>query len=152
MKLSEALMNRADYQKRLGLLKQRILNNAKVQEGDEPAEAIPTLLAQVDQLAGEYQRLLQQINKTNIQTEFAPGMTLTDVLAARDVLALRRNLYQELANTATLRQERYTRNEVRFTTSVNVGEIQTQADRLAKEYRELDIKIQEVNWHTELIE
>lgn len=79
MKLSEALMNRADYQKRLGLLKQRILNNAKVQEGDEPAEAIPTILAQVDQLAGEYQRLLQQINKTNIQTEFAPGMTLTDV-------------------------------------------------------------------------
>lgn len=47
MKLSEALMNRADYQKWLGLLKQRILNNAKVQEGDEPAEAIPTLLALV---------------------------------------------------------------------------------------------------------
>lgn len=47
MKLSEALMIRADYQKRLGQLKQRILNNAKVQEGDELAEAIPTLLAQV---------------------------------------------------------------------------------------------------------
>lgn len=47
MKLSEALMIRADYQKRLGQLKQRILNNAKVQEGDEPAEAIPALLALV---------------------------------------------------------------------------------------------------------
>lgn len=47
MKLSEALMNRADYQKRLGQLKQRILNNAKVQEGDQPAGAIPTLLALV---------------------------------------------------------------------------------------------------------
>lgn len=47
MKLSEALMNRADYQKRLGQLKQPVLSNAKVQEGDEPAEAIPTLLALV---------------------------------------------------------------------------------------------------------
>lgn len=40
----------------------------------------------------------------------------------------------------------------RFTTTANVGEIQTQADQLAKEYRELDIKIQEVNWRTALIE
>lgn len=55
MKLSEALMNRADYQKWLGQLKQRVLSNAKVQEGDEPAEAVASLLAQVDQLAGEYQ-------------------------------------------------------------------------------------------------
>lgn len=53
MKLSEALMNRADYQKRLGQLKQRILNNAKVQEGDEPAETVASLLEQVDQLASK---------------------------------------------------------------------------------------------------
>lgn len=79
MKLSEALMIRADYQKQLGQLKQRVLNNAKVQEGDEPAGRVALLLAQMDQPAGEYQRLLQQINTTNIQTEFAPGMTLTDV-------------------------------------------------------------------------
>lgn len=34
MKLSEALIIRADDQKRLGQLKQRVLNNAKVQEED----------------------------------------------------------------------------------------------------------------------
>lgn len=152
MKLSEALLNRADYQKRIGLLKQRILNNAKVQEGDEPAEAVPPLLEQMDQLADELRTLMQRINKTNLHTEFAPGMTLTDALAARDVLALRRNIYQELVNVTTIRQDRYSRQEIRYQTTVNVGEIQRQSDRLAKEYRELDLKIQEVNWRTELLD
>jgi len=152
MKLSEALLNRADYQKRIGLLKQRILSNAKVQEGDEPAEAVPPLLEQMDQLADELRTLMQRINKTNLHTEFAPGMTLTDALAARDVLALRRNIYQELVNVTTIRQDRYSRQEIRYQTTVNVGEIQRQTDRLAKEYRELDLKIQEVNWRTELLD
>jgi hypothetical protein len=38
MKLAEALILRADLQKRIEQLKQRILNNVMVQEGDEPAE------------------------------------------------------------------------------------------------------------------
>lgn len=152
MKLSEALLIRADYQKRLGLLKQRILNNARVQEGDEPSEAVLPLLEQVNQLADDLRTLLQQINKTNLHTEFAPGMTLTDALAARDTLALRRNIYQELANVTTVRHDRYSRQEIRYQVTVNVGEIQRQTDLLAKEYRELDLKIQEANWRTELLE
>ena len=39
MKLAEALILRADCQKRIAQLKSRLLTNAKVQEGDKPAEA-----------------------------------------------------------------------------------------------------------------
>jgi len=35
---------------------------------------------------------------------------------------------------------------------VNVGRTQKQADALAKQYRELDAKIQEFNWKTDLAE
>ena len=152
MKLSEALILRADYQKRLGQFKERIVNNVKVQEGDTPAESVSSLLEQAEQLASDYKTLIQQINKTNLYTEFAAGMTLTDALAERDVLALRRNLYQELVNTASVRQERYTRSEVKFEVTVNIGDMQRQVDQLAKAYRELDMKIQEANWRTELME
>ena len=38
MKLAEALILRADCQKRIAQLKSRLLVNAKVQEGDAPAE------------------------------------------------------------------------------------------------------------------
>lgn len=47
MKLAEALMLRADYQRRIGHLKQRLLRNAKVQEGDEPGEIPAVLLEEI---------------------------------------------------------------------------------------------------------
>lgn len=38
MNLAEALILRADCQKRIAQLKARLLTNAKIQEGDAPAE------------------------------------------------------------------------------------------------------------------
>ena len=45
MKLAEALILRADSQKRFEQLKQRVVRSAKVQEGDEPPENPRDLLA-----------------------------------------------------------------------------------------------------------
>jgi hypothetical protein len=42
------------------------------------------------------------------------------------------------------------RSEVKFKSAVKVGEVQKQADRLAQEHRELDARIQALNWHVEL--
>jgi hypothetical protein len=39
MKVAEALALRADLQRRLEQLKQRLVKNARVQEGDQPEEA-----------------------------------------------------------------------------------------------------------------
>ena len=150
MKLSEALILRADYQKRLEQLKLRLVNNAKIQDGDEVAEAPDLLLDQVEVLLNNLKQLIQRINKTNLQTEFAPGLSLTDALAERDVLMLKRNIYQELLNETVVRQDRFTRSEVKFRITINIAQTQKQADELAQSYRELDTKIQEVNWRTEL--
>ena len=43
-----------------------------------------------------------------------------------------------------------TRPEVRFVGAVNVAHIQEVADQIAKAHRELDTRIQEMNWQTEL--
>jgi hypothetical protein len=78
--------------------------------------------------------------------------TLSDAIAERDVLRLRQALFRELASAATVTQSRTTRSEVRFVSSVNVSEMQQRADDLAREHRELDARIQEANWRTDLIE
>ena len=62
MKLAEALVIRADTQKRLERVKARLLRNAKVQEGDPPAEDPLTLLAEADARAAAWARLVRQIN------------------------------------------------------------------------------------------
>ena len=49
MKLAEALILRADTQKRIAQLKERLLLNAKVQAGDQPAEKPESLLAELEE-------------------------------------------------------------------------------------------------------
>ncbi|MEA2204620.1 MAG: hypothetical protein QOE77_1396 [Blastocatellia bacterium] len=151
MKLAEALILRADCQKRFAQLKSRLLTNAKIQEGDKPAEKPQDLLRELEGVAGELADLIKRINRTNSATIVANNKTLSDVLAERDVLALRRGVYNDLALNASISHGRLTRSEIKYLATINVAETQKRADDLAKEYRELDARIQELNWQTELI-
>jgi hypothetical protein len=152
MKLAEALILRADAQKRIEQLKQRMILNAKVQEGDTPAEDPQALLAQFEQTVSEQTRLIQQINRTNVVVRLANGQTIADALAVRDSLKVRQAALRDLAHAATISGARYTKSEVRFYSTIPVADLQAQADRLAREYRELDAQIQAQNWQADLIE
>ncbi len=151
MKLAEALILRADCQKRIAQLRQRLLRSAKVQQGEQPPEDPQQLLAELDAATAELSRLIQQINQTNAQTEFQDG-TLSDALAQRDTLLLKRSAYDGLIQAASIRQERYSRSEVRFISTVDIAALQRQVDGFSRDYRELDSQIQALNWQTELME
>ncbi|MFL7837872.1 MAG: DIP1984 family protein [Candidatus Promineifilaceae bacterium] len=152
MKLAEALIQRADYQRRVEQLKQRIINNAKVQEGDEPAEDPNVLLAEMERITAQLVELVQRINRTNSATVLGPDdMTIADAIAERDNLRLRQGVYKSAAEAAVIRQDRYSKSEVRFQSTVNVADMQQQADDLAQAIRELDTRIQEANWKIDLL-
>ncbi len=152
MKLAEALIVRADYQRRLEQLKQRLLRNAKVQEGEQPAENPAPLLDEVERISGELTHFIQRINMTNASTPLGDGLTIAGAIAIRDVLRIRHAIYRDLAQAATVTQDRYTKSEVKFKSTILVSDIQKRADELAKEHRELDAKIQAANWQTDLLE
>lgn len=152
MKLAEALILRADAQKRIEQLKQRLLNNARVQEGDKPGEDPNELINELERLTTELTSLIQNINRTNVNTLLEEDMTVADALALRDILNLKHRIYRDLANAATISQGRFTRSEIKFLSTVNVAKIQKTADRLAKEHRELDAAIQAINWNVDLME
>ncbi|HEX6280070.1 MAG TPA: DIP1984 family protein [Pyrinomonadaceae bacterium] len=152
MKLAEALILRADTKKRFDSIKQRLIGNAKIQEGDKPAEKPEVLIKELEATAGEFERLVKAINKTNSLTEFAKGKTLTDALAERDTLALRGNAMRALATEVTEKDVRWGRQEIKFVRTVDGAKIQKRADDLAKQYREHDTRIQEMNWKTDLVE
>lgn len=151
MKLAEALTERADQNRRLRELRERVTRNAKHQEGEEPAEDPVELLGEFGRVASSFERLIVRINATNNQTTLSSGLPMVEALARRDVLKLRHALYKALAEEATPKQDRYSKSEIRFVSSVSVKETQEQADLLAKAYRELDALIQQANWNTELV-
>ncbi len=151
MKLAEALIWRADAKKRLEQLKARLLRNAKVQEGDAPAEDPARLLEEYTRLVDEFRLMVQRINRTNSMAALREGLTLSDALAVRDALAMRVDVLRSLAQAAVVTQDRFTKSEVKFRSTVNVAELQQQIDRLAIEHRTLDAEIQALNWQVELL-
>ena len=151
MKLAEALILRADCQKRIEQLRQRLLRSAKVQEGEQPPEDPQALIAELEATVNELTDLIKKINKTNSLTTLEDNMSITDALAQRDTLSLKRSVYDSLVNAAAVTSNLYSRSEIKSFSTVNITELQSQINRLSREYRELDTKIQEANWTTELI-
>ena len=151
MKLAEALAERSDCQVRLEELKKRLVRNARVQEGETPAENSADLLAEMDRLFRRLEELISAINRTNAGTAFDEKRTMSDAIAAREVAGKRRDLLVGVAEAASTRQDRYSKSEVKFVATIAVGQLQKEIDQLAKQYRELDTRLQELNWRTELV-
>jgi len=151
MKLAEALAERSDCQVRIEELKKRMIRSARVQEGEPPAEDTDELLAEADRLFARLEELVSSINRTNSQTAFDGERTISDAIAARDLAAKKRDLLAGLAEAASTRQDRYSKSEVRFVATVSVANLQKRVDAMSKLYRELDTKLQELNWRTEIV-
>jgi hypothetical protein len=152
MKLAEALVMRADVQKRLEQMRERLRMSALVQEGDQPPEDPQALLAELERMLADLTRLIARINRTNLATQLPDGMSLTDALARRDTLALHHSVLKAVADAASARIDRYTRSEIRRVATVDVAALRRQLDEVAHQRRALDTTIQAANWTTDLVE
>jgi len=150
MKLATAISERADLQKKLAELGGRLNQNAKVQEGEEPAEAPEDLLAELDRVVRRMEELIARINLTNSST-IREGRSITELLAHRDCLKSRIQIMRDFLDNASSKVRRMTHSEIKIKSTVPVSEIQKTVDKLSKELRECDELIQELNWTTELL-
>ncbi|MFC6022486.1 DIP1984 family protein [Plantactinospora solaniradicis] len=154
MKLAEALADRAAASRRVEQLRTRIVSNARYQEGESPAEDPAQLLAEVGEALDELESLIRRINLTNAAVAVGDG-TLTDALARRDVLRMRHAVVTAAADAAAGRDQRgvgrQLRSELKMLAALPVAELRGQADVLAREIRELDVRIQRTNWEADLL-
>lgn len=152
MKLAEALILRSDYQKRVEQLKNRLFQNVRVQEGDQPNEEPNILIEELTEILVKLKKLIQDINRTNLLTEFDKIQSLADALTTRDLIGQERKIYSELIEQATERHDRYSRTEIKYVTIIHVKDTQKRVDELSQKYRLIDMIIQELNWKTEFVE
>ena len=150
MKLAEALIIRADLQKRIEQLKARLKDSAKVQEGDSPAEDVTELYKELDSNLAQLEELIYRINVTNMQT-MHEGETLTHMMATKDVLITRLSVMRELLAHVTGSETRYGRNEIKYVRTIDVAELRRTTDQFSKQLRELDTRIQGLNWTVDLL-
>jgi hypothetical protein len=146
MKLAEALILRADYQKRMEQLRNRLSVAAKVQEGETPPHDPAAMMREYEQVSHDLAELVRKVNAANANEKFDGQRSLADALAERDELARHQAMLRGVINSASESQPRYSKSEIRMVATVDIGKLQKQADELAKQHRELDTKIQEKNW------
>lgn len=156
MKLAEALALRADATRRVEQLRTRIVANARFQEGEEPAEDAQALLAEAGMVLDELEDLIRRINRTNAATRIGPEGTITDALARRDVLRTRHSVVTAAADAAVGKSHggmgRQLRSELKMLSALPVAQLRAQADDLARQIREVDVRIQQSNWEFDLMD
>ena len=122
---------------------------------EEPAEDAAALIEEADAALTRLQSLIRRINVTNSRLDLGADGTMTDALAARDVLRLRHTVLTEAAAAASGASEQYLRqmrSELRQVSALPVAALRSRADAVAQELRELDNRIQQANWSHDLEE
>ena len=150
MKLAELLIERAECQRRIAQISSRLNDYATVQEGDEPPVKPEVMLNTLDELHAELEEFIRKINHANAATTFDDGLSLADAIVKRDILKSRRNIYDNLSKAAQNKDDRYSRKEIRYVTTINVEKAIRVTDDLSKAIRIIDSKIQAKNWEVEV--
>ena len=150
MKLADALQERADLNRKLDELRDRLSNNVIVQEGETPPEDPNELLIQFDAAAARLEELMARINLTNAATADG-GETVTALIARKDALNQQVRTYRSVVNWASQTGHRARGTEIKVISAVDVRALQKKTDALAQELRRIDNRIQELNWKTELL-
>ena len=152
MKLAEALIKRSDLKNKAEEIKKRLSQNIKVQEGEEPIEEAKTLFYQYNTLMDELETIAQRINKTNALTKFE-DITIIDAITKRDCFKVKIATYRDMIEKASkLRDSSFGREEAtKYVRCVDINELQKQTDDMSRQFRQLDTKIQGLNWMTDLL-
>lgn len=150
MKVAEALIARADLQKRISQLRARLNQNALVQEGEKTPEEPMALLAELNQLIAQLQQLMTRINLSNAQV-MDEGESMTALLAQRDCLRIQVQMMRDFLNAASDTALRATRNEIIVKSAVPVTKMRKEQDTLSEQLRKLDMRIQRINWVADLV-
>jgi hypothetical protein len=152
MKLAEALILRADLQKKLASLQERVTQYATVQQGERPAEKPDDLMKQASGVIRQLEDLVFRINRANLEAKLPDGRSLTETLARRDALIQQHPLITAAIASTRKQPDRYGLKEIKWVAVVSVPKLQKQADDLAKQLRDLNVAIQQANWKAVLPE
>lgn len=149
MQLAEALIRRKELQTKISRIRERLLNNALIQEGTTPTEDPVELLKQLDDSCSQLSVLIAKINKTNMETVI-DGTPLSELIVKRDMLIKRASIMREFLNRASDKVDRYSQKEILIKSTVDVVFYQKVVDQISHDARLLDAKIQYTNWNIEI--
>ena len=148
MKLAEALLLRAALMKKIEHLQNRITPVLIVSDDKLPQEDPDKLMAQLRKAIQDLETLIIRINKTNNETYIEGEGFLMEALAKRDSLKILSEKLRYIRYAAQINNS----GDKNLKTTIDIKNLQIEMDQTGRAFREIDSKIQEINWLTELID
>ncbi len=146
MKLAEGLLLRADLMKKIEHLQNRIRPVLIVSDEKLPQEDPVELLAKLRKAIQDLESIIVRINKTNNDTLVEGEGSLMKALAKRDSLKMLSEKLRNIRYAAQINNS----GETNLKTTIDIKKLQIEMDQTGRVFREIDSKIQEINWLTEL--
>lgn len=108
------------------------------------------LLNDLEEAFNKREDLIFRINKTNHETLFDDEISLANAIVKRNSLIKLASYYKSYLDAANSRTDRYSSSEIRQLLALDYDECMNRLNSTSEKARLMDIKIQEINWLTEL--
>ncbi|MEZ4988648.1 MAG: DIP1984 family protein [Saprospiraceae bacterium] len=132
--------------KKIEHLQNRIRPVLIVSDNKVPQEDPDKLLAQLRKTVQDLEAIIVRINKTNNETFVEGEGLLMEALAKRDSLKMLSEKLRIIRQAAQVNNTTYGNQKA----TVDIKDLQIEIDQTGRAFREIDSKIQEINWLTEL--
>lgn len=151
MKLAEALVLRADLQKKLENLKRRLANSVRKLDDIQVIEDPEVLKLEAEETITALYSLIDRIYRTNQSVILPSGQSMVTVLAKRDELVERRKLLDYIINKSLPDSGLYFNERGKWQPAIDISAYQKQMDDIAMQIRRLNLDIQQTNWQVNLV-
>ena len=152
MLLAEALLRKAVLKKELEALEQRMSESARIPHDEEPVDDYLILLGIYNEKEYELREMSLKILSTNSKTVFTEGETISQAIIRRDSLKRVVSMYNKLLSAATGGgRGLFSSRDIKYKRIVNMDKVRSDMNIAAMQYRDLDVKLQQLNWNTELL-
>ncbi|MBW4018383.1 DIP1984 family protein [Moraxella osloensis] len=151
MKLAEALVLRADLQKKLENLKKRLANSVLKLDDIQVIEDPAILKLEADETIAILYSLIDRIYRTNQSVILPSGQSMVTFLAKRDELVERRKLLDYIINKSLPDSGLYFNERGKWQPAIDISAYQKQMDDIAMQIRRLNLGIQQTNWQVDLV-
>lgn len=154
MRLAEALILRKYNKEQLESFQHEISSILFVAEGQEPEENIYEMLDSLAELTSKQIQLISDIEKTNALTEIEGIGSIAKALTIRQMLSQKQRIINALCESI-----QYGRSDRRIgigqgsdVQTISIVELKEISNEIGKSLRELEVKLQQTNWSTELVD
>lgn len=145
-KLAELLAFRADLQKKVELLRERVAEYAVSHGGAEPGEDPEALLNESLSTVDRLRAVIVRIHEANSSYRLPDGRTLTEAIAEKEALARKHKLLHEALQAVSPSRSFPAGGGGECRRHLDPRQIRRQMDDLAERIRRLNLSLQAANW------